>query len=70
MSESMCDGDKEQVHRINRALFAMLGSPEMVYKWWESPNKEFNGSTPHEIYESGEDGQNTVESYVMGYLQK
>lgn len=30
-------------------LMAMLGSTKLIDKWWNSPNKAFNGMTPNEV---------------------
>lgn len=48
---------------INKYLFAMLGSAEMVEKWWVSPNKNWNGDTPLAVYDRG--GQEEVMAYVQ-----
>lgn len=61
----MNECDNEQIHIINRHLFSMLGNPELVYKWWESPNKYWDGETPATIYENGEEGKHEVYNYVM-----
>jgi len=48
-------------------LFAMLGSDDLVNKWWESPNLAFESKTPNQMYE--EDEQQVID-YVLSYLQK
>lgn len=48
---------------INKYLFAMLGSTELVEKWWSSPNKNWNGDTPLSVYDRG--GQDEVKAYVL-----
>lgn len=48
---------------INKYLFAMLGSTELVEKWWLSPNKNWNGETPLSVYDRG--GQDEVMVYVQ-----
>jgi hypothetical protein len=57
--------DNETIHQINRHLFSMLGSAELVYKWWESPNKYWEGNTPASVFETGEQGVQEVYNYVM-----
>ena len=52
---------------LNTCLFAMLGSDELVNKWWESPNLAFENKTPNEVYEENEQ---QVIDYVLSYLQK
>lgn len=32
--------------KCNKILLALLGSPELVTKWWLSPNKAFDMQTP------------------------
>jgi hypothetical protein len=34
---------------LNRILFALLGSEELVEKWWKSPNKGFAHKKPEDI---------------------
>ena len=48
---------------INKYLFAMLGSTELVSRWWSSPNKAFQSKTPEEMYTTDPD---KVLSYVLG----
>jgi hypothetical protein len=48
---------------INKYLFAMLGSTELVKEWWSSPNKAFQSKTPEEMYAADPD---KVLSYVLG----
>ena len=52
-------------HTINRHLFGMLGSTELVEQWWTSPNKHWNGETPLAVYDRG--GQNEIFDYVISY---
>ena len=54
-----------QLKRINEVLFGLLGSPEMVQKWWLSPNVTFQLRCPQEVWDSGEEGKDEVEMYVM-----
>lgn len=56
----------ETKDRINRMLFAMLGSWEFVDSWWKSSNVSFNFSTPYEVYEQ-QDGPDKVFKYVAGH---
>lgn len=48
---------------INKYLFAMLGSTELVSKWWSSPNKNWNDATPISIYDQGR--QKEIMDYVL-----
>jgi hypothetical protein len=49
--------------QLNKILFALLGSQELVNRWWESPNKAFDMKTPNEVWNSGE--QQKVRDYLL-----
>ena len=51
---------------INRYLYAMMGSPQLVDGWWDSPNKAFDLKTPDEVYQTGAEGRLRVYQYVLG----
>ncbi len=53
--------------KVNICLFAMLGSDELVKKWWTSPNLAFENKTPAEVFEVN---QKDVIDYVLGYMQR
>lgn len=59
--------DSDKKRKLNIMLFAMLGSDDLVNKWWESPNLAFENKTPNQMYE--EDEQQVID-YVLSYLQK
>jgi hypothetical protein len=44
----------------------MMGSPQLVDGWWDSENKEFDGKTPDEVYQTGAEGRLRVYQYVLG----
>ena len=48
---------------INKYLFAMLGSTELVEKWWTGPNNHWAGATPISIYDQGR--QKEIMDYVL-----
>ena len=50
---------------LNRYLMSLLGSEDFVNRWWHSPNAKFNFADPYEVWSSGPEGQNEVESYVL-----
>lgn len=52
---------------LNKMLFAMFGRHELVDQWWISPNKGFDGKTPDEVYQSGEEGRRKVVNYILGF---
>jgi hypothetical protein len=51
--------------KYNRILYALLGSQELVQKWWESPNKAFDEMTPNEMLNRDKD---RVKNYLLGQL--
>ncbi len=59
--------ESDKKRKLNIMLFAMLGSDDLVNKWWESPNLAFENKTPNQMYE--EDEQQVID-YVLSYLQK
>ena len=52
---------------LNNILLAMLGSQDLVDKWWKNSNKHWDGCTPDTIYliEPQE-----VINYVLEHYQK
>lgn len=52
---------------INIALKAMLGSDDLVTRWWTIPNKAFNNKKPDDVWEYD---PKAVASYVIGHLQR
>ena len=48
-------------NKLNSILFSLLGSDELVERWWESPNKAFDMMTPDEMLDLNPD-------YVVKYL--
>jgi hypothetical protein len=54
--------DTEQ---FNRILHALLGSDELVQKWWSSPNKAFDDMTPNEMLNRDRD---RVKNYLLAQL--
>ena len=51
--------------KYNRILYALLGSNELVQKWWSSPNKVFDDITPIEMWDRDKD---RVKNYLLGQL--
>ena len=52
--------------KLNEMLLPLLGSQELVEKWWNRSNKAFALETPASIYESNPD---FIVKYVMQYTQ-
>lgn len=51
--------------KYNRILHALLGSNELVQKWWSSPNKAFDDMTPSEMWDRDKD---RVKNYLLAQL--
>ena len=51
--------------KYNRILHALLGSNELVQKWWSSPNKAFDDMTPNEMWDKDKD---RVKNYLLAQL--
>jgi Protein of unknown function (DUF2384) len=51
--------------KYNRILYALLGSDELVKKWWSSPNKAFGEMTPIEMWDRDKD---RVKNYLLAQL--
>jgi hypothetical protein len=51
--------------KYNRILHALLGSDELVKKWWSSPNKAFGELTPNEMWDRDKD---RVKNYLLAQL--
>jgi nucleoside-diphosphate-sugar epimerase len=51
--------------KYNRILHALLGSDELVKKWWSSPNKAFGELTPNEMWDRDKD---RVKKYLLAQL--
>ena len=51
--------------KYNRILYALLGSNELVQKWWSSPNKAFDDVTPIEMWDRDKD---RVKNYLLAQL--
>ena len=56
--------------QINRCLLAMLGREQLMYDWWNSANRAFDGQTPEQVYQSGAAGRRQVRDYVFSHLQR
>jgi hypothetical protein len=51
--------------KYNRILYALLGSDELVRKWWASPNREFGHISPIEMWDRDKD---RVKNYLLAQL--
>jgi hypothetical protein len=51
-------------HDLNALLYRLLGSEELVSRWWHTPNKFWEGDTPYQVWTQD---PLAVERYVMGF---
>jgi hypothetical protein len=51
--------------KYDRILYALLGSNELVQKWWASPNKAFGHISPIEMWNRDKD---RVKKYLLAQL--
>ena len=49
--------------KINEILLSLLGSQDLVQRWWSSPNKAFDNEIPDDLYHS--DQHNVVVKYIL-----
>jgi len=50
--------------KLDQVLKAMLGSDELVRRWWTVPNRAVNNQTPLDVFDIKTD---TVVSYILGH---
>ena len=53
--------------QLDQMLFAMIGSEELVHKWWVSPNKAFDDRFPKDVYYQDPQGRQEVSDYINAY---
>ena len=53
--------------QLDAMLFAMLGSDELVHKWWVSPNKAFDDMFPKDVYYQDPNGRQEISNYINAY---
>ena len=51
--------------KYDRILYALLGSNELVQKWWASPNRAFGDISPIEMWDRDKD---RVKKYLLAQL--
>ena len=49
---------------LNRHLFALVGSDQLVQQWWSTPNRNWRGCEPQEVWARNPD---EVIAYVMRF---
>lgn len=53
--------------QLDAMLFAMLGSDELVHKWWASPNSAFDDMFPKDVYYQNLNGRQEISDYISAY---
>ncbi len=51
-------------HELNDILYRLLGSEDLVSRWWHSPNKFWDNQTPYHVWTQD---PVQVERYIMGF---
>ena len=54
--------------KANSILRALLGSDELVARWWASPNRAFDMETPDDLWHTNS-GRNRVYSYLLDQME-
>ena len=52
-------------YNLDTILLSLLGSRELVERWWATPNKAFDGDIPDDIFHS--DRHSEVVKYILGH---
>ena len=60
--------ESELKEKVNHWLFQMMGSDELVERWWQSPNRYWDGRTPTDIWVNS--SHQEVVNYVKKFLHK
>ncbi len=51
--------------KLNTILLALLGSEDLVERWWTSPNKAFNNQSPNSMLDTD---PKVVKAYLLGQI--
>lgn len=54
-------------NRLDLLLFLLLGSTDLVQKWWVSPNKAFDDRMPKDVYYQDPNGRKEVSDYISAF---
>ena len=52
-------------YNLDNILLDMLGSRELVERWWATPNKAFDDQIPDDLFHSAE--RNQVVKYILSH---
>lgn len=60
--------ERELKEKVNHWLFQMMGSDDLVERWWTQPNRYWDGRTPLDIWVNS--SHQEVLNYLKKFLQK
>lgn len=58
----------KMAYNTNQMLKALLGSDELIKKWWLSPNRAFDEQIPEDLWNTNK-GRNKVYSYLLDQME-
>jgi len=53
--------------RLDAILYLILGSNDLVHRWWHSPNEAFDGRLPKDVYYQDPHGRQEISDYIGAY---
>ena len=53
--------------RLDAILYLLLGSTDLVHKWWHSPNTAFDDRFPKDVYYQDPQGRQEISDYISAY---
>ena len=52
---------------LNNLLYTILGSNDLVERWWHSPNQAFDNMMPKDVYYQDPQGRQEISDYISAY---
>jgi hypothetical protein len=53
--------------RLDAILYLLLGSTDLVQKWWVTPNTAFDDRFPKDVYYQDPNGRQEISDYISAY---
>ena len=53
--------------RLDAILYVILGSTDLVERWWHSPNEAFDNRMPKDVYYQDPQGRQEISDYISAY---
>jgi len=66
MSED--DVQNKMLYNANQILKALLGTDELISRWWNSNNKAFDYDIPADLWHTSK-GRNKVYNYLLDQME-